>query len=62
MNHHAISGEMYVVDFEIDGDAFLVIKYVKREEKNTTLRLVSYSNQLGPFKKSIIFRWFWKSN
>ena len=24
-----ISGEMYVVDFEIDGDDFLVVKYVK---------------------------------
>ena len=24
-----VSGEMYVVDFEIDGDDFLVIKYVK---------------------------------
>lgn len=38
-----VSGEMYVVDFEIDGDDFLVIKYVKWEERNATLRLVSYN-------------------
>ncbi len=38
-----IAGEMYVVDFEIDGDDFLVIKYVKWEERNATLRLVSYN-------------------
>ena len=38
-----ISGEMYVVDFEIESDDFLVIKYVKWEEKNRTLRLVSYN-------------------
>ena len=38
-----VSGEMYVVDFQIDGDDFLVIKYVKWEERNATLRLVSYN-------------------
>ena len=38
-----VSGEMYVVDFEIDGDDFLVVKYVKWEEVNATLRLVSYN-------------------
>jgi len=38
-----VSGEMYVVDFDIDGDDFLVIKYVKWEEKNATLRLISYN-------------------
>ena len=39
-----ISNEMYVVDFDSDGDDFLVIKYVKWEEKNVTLRLVSYND------------------
>ena len=39
-----VAGEMYVVDFEIDGDDFLVIKYVKWEERNVTLRLVSYNS------------------
>ena len=38
-----VSGEMYVVDFDMDGDEFLVIKYVQWEEKNVTLRLVSYN-------------------
>ena len=38
-----ISGEMYVVDFEIEGDDFLVIKYVKWEERDVTLRLISYN-------------------
>ncbi len=38
-----VSGEMYVVDYDIDGDDFLVIKYVKWEEMNATLRLVSYN-------------------
>ncbi|NLZ96257.1 MAG: transcriptional regulator [Bacteroidales bacterium] len=38
-----ISGEMYVVDFQINGDDFLVVKYVQREEESDTLRLVSYN-------------------
>ena len=41
--NNLIAGEMYVVDFHIDGNDFLVIKYVKWEEINTTLRLVSYN-------------------
>ena len=41
--NNLIAGEMYVVDFHIDGNDFLVIKYVKWEERNTTLRLVSYN-------------------
>ena len=38
-----VSGEMYIVDFEMDGDDFLVVKYVKWEEQNVSLRLVSYN-------------------
>ncbi|MDD2475154.1 MAG: S24 family peptidase [Dysgonamonadaceae bacterium] len=38
-----ISGEMYVVDFHNEGNDFLVIKYVKWEEKNASLRLISYN-------------------
>ena len=38
-----ISGEMYVVDFEIEGDDFLVLKYVQQEERNATLCQVSYN-------------------
>ena len=38
-----LSGEMYVVDFQINGDDFLVIKYVQKEDDNINLRLVSYN-------------------
>ena len=38
-----ISGEMYVVDFQINGDDFLVVKYVQNEDDNINLRLVSYN-------------------
>ena len=38
-----ISGEMYVVDFQINGDDFLVVKYVQKEEDNINIRLVSYN-------------------
>lgn len=38
-----VSGEMYIVDFQIEGDDFLVLKYVKWEERNVTLRLISYN-------------------
>lgn len=38
-----ISGEMFVVDFQINGDDFLVVKYVQKEDDNYNLRLVSYN-------------------
>ena len=38
-----ISGEMFVVDFQINGDDFLVVKYVQKEDDNINLRLVSYN-------------------
>lgn len=41
--NNLISGEMYVVDFHVEGDDFLVIKYVQWEEENTSLLLVSYN-------------------
>lgn len=37
------SGVMYLVDCQIDGDDFLVVKYVKWEERDVTLRLISYN-------------------
>lgn len=39
-----VSGEMYVVDFSSDGDDFLVVKYVKWEEHQKSLRLISYNS------------------
>lgn len=37
-----ISGEMFVVDFQINGDDFLVVKYVQTQDDGS-LRLVSYN-------------------
>ena len=34
---------MYLVDCHIDGDDFLVVKYMKWEEKDVSLRLISYN-------------------
>lgn len=38
-----MTGVMYLLDFHIEGDDFLVVKYVKWEEKPATLRLISYN-------------------
>ena len=38
-----MSGEIYVVDFHVNGDDFLVVKYVQYAEENNTLRLLSYN-------------------
>ena len=43
--NNLLEGEMYLVEYHIEGDDFLVIKYVKWEEKNSTLRLVSYNER-----------------
>ena len=41
--NNLISGEIYVVDFHLEGDDFEVVKYVQWEEENSSLRLVSYN-------------------
>ncbi len=41
--NNLISGEIYVVDFHLEGDDFVVVKYVQWEEENSSLRLVSYN-------------------
>lgn len=38
-----ISGEMFVVDFQTNGDDFLVVKYVQKEDNSANLRLISYN-------------------
>lgn len=38
-----LSGQMYILDYHLDGNDFLVLKYVKWEEPKTTLRLISYN-------------------
>ena len=42
-------GEMYVVDLNIDGDDYLVVKYVNQSEKgNDWIKLVSYNQHHQP--------------
>ena len=38
-----ISGQMYIVDFQMHGDDALVVKYVQKEDDNYNLRLISYN-------------------
>ena len=42
--NNLIAGEIYVVDFNVEGDDFLVVKYVKWEDDDRThIRLISYN-------------------
>lgn len=40
-----LESEMYLIDYHIGGDDFMVVRYVKWEEKNSTLCLVSYNER-----------------
>ena len=40
-----IEGEMYIIDYYLNGDNMHFIRYVKWEEKNATLRLIAYNNK-----------------
>ena len=40
-----VKGEMYLVEFYLEGDHFLMIRYVQWEEMGETLRLVSYNKR-----------------
>ena len=43
--NNLIAGEIYIVDFNVEGDDFLVVKYVKWTDDNKThLRLISYND------------------
>ena len=42
-----MGGKMYLIDFHDKGDDIFMIRYVYWEEKNSTLRLVSYNKQYG---------------
>lgn len=46
--NHIIFGEMYLVSFDIEGDEFLVVKYVNRSEKEGCVKLVSYNTHHDP--------------
>lgn len=45
---NVIYGEMYLVSFEIEGDEFLVVKYVNRSEMEGYIKLVSYNVHHDP--------------
>lgn len=45
---NVIYGEMYLVSFEIEGDEFLVVKYVNRSELEGHIKLVSYNQHHDP--------------
>ena len=46
--HHLIYGEMYLVSFCLDGDDYLVVKYVNRSENPGCILLVSYNPHHQP--------------
>lgn len=43
-----IFGEMYLIGYAINGDDFLVVKYVNRSEKEGYIKLVSYNTNHSP--------------
>lgn len=46
--NNVIYGEMYLVSFELDGDEFLVVKYVNRSDLEGHIKLVSYNTHHDP--------------
>lgn len=45
---NVIYGEMYLVDFVMDDDDYLVVKYVNKSEKENHIKLVSYNTHHHP--------------
>jgi len=43
-----VFGEMYLVDFILDGDDFLAVKYVKKSDKDDFIQLVSHNQDHDP--------------
>jgi phage repressor protein C with HTH and peptisase S24 domain len=41
-------GDMYIVSYHIDGDDYVVIKYVQKSEKADHVKLVSYNQHYDP--------------
>jgi len=41
-------GDIYIVSYQIDGDEYVVIKYVQKSEKPNHLKLVSYNDHYNP--------------
>lgn len=43
-----VYGEMYLVDFTLNDDDFLVVKYVNKSDRDRCIRLVSYNQHHDP--------------
>lgn len=43
-----VFGEMYLIGYSINGDEFLVVKYVNKSEKDGYIKLVSYNTNHSP--------------
>ena len=43
-----IFGEMYLIDFSLNGDPYLVVKYIKRSDISEHIMLVSYNSHHDP--------------
>jgi phage repressor protein C with HTH and peptisase S24 domain len=41
-------GEMYLIDYAIDGDDYLAVKYINASDIDNHIRLVSYNQHFGP--------------
>lgn len=46
--NYIVYGEMYLVDFVIDDDDYLVVKYVQRSDEEGKIKLVSYNPNHPP--------------
>lgn len=45
---YLIYGEMYLISFDMDGDEFLTVKYIKRSDSTDCITLVSYNTHHEP--------------
>jgi len=44
---HTYIGDMYLIQFEVDGDEYLTVKYINKSDTDGFVRLVSYNNHYG---------------
>lgn len=45
---HLVYGEMYLISFDLDGDEFLTVKYIKKSSNKDCITLVSYNPHHEP--------------
>ena len=46
--NNVVFGEMYIVEYALNGDIYLVVKYVNRSNKSGCVKLVSYNTHHDP--------------